>query len=493
MGKGLAVIAWVIAFVVTTWALRGVAWAPPALGSPEAFAALARPFTPRVPGGGGELDRVAGSGAGESPADLEALVELPAAQPAPGASAAGAEPLPSFADFLGRLRALERGERDKVRVAHLGDSELVGDGVSSALRDALSERFGSGGLGFGLAMSPFAWYARRGWEHREGRGFEARSFVFARPGEHGFGPGGVGFVAQGFGASAHVRLLGPGEIAPLVNGPAVPSPVGEPCTLGFHYWAEPGLGAAVLRLDGVEAARISFAAERARSAVHRLELERCPRKLEVETTGKGPHRVFGWSVERATPGIVWSSLGMISARLVHLENYGDDALAGALAGLEPDLLVVTYCLNFNEHGLPRDFVATATHALARLRAAAPRAACLVTGPYPVGPPATEHVDLPLRDVVESLDRAEREAALAVGCAYVDRIRLAGGIDAVKRWTAVRPALLSGDYRHLTPEGAERMGRALARVILGELDGHAAPGAADPGLEARRPRRRPAGD
>ena len=457
MRRGLHVIALVMAYAVASWVLGAAGTGLPPLGGPELLAALGRPFVRAAPA---PADDLVSSPERAGALDVAQLFELPppAADARPGepAADAGGGGRPTFADFAARLGELARGERTKVRVAHLGDSEIVGDGVSGTLREAFAARYGDGGLGFSLVVAPFSWYGRRGWEHSAGRDFVATSFVFGTLPDGGYGPGGVAFMAHGPGAEAGVKLL---------------VGVGEPCTLGLHYWAEPeSKGLVELLFDGVFSERLAFADTPAGERVKRVHFDACPRKLEVKSRGYDQHRVFGWSMERDAPGIVWSSLGTISSQLPHFAHYTDDSLAEALAALEPDLLVVSYDLNFSDRGIPKTYEGEARTELERLRRAAPGAACLVTGPYPLGPPFANNVATPLRDVVLALDAAQRSAALAAGCGYVDRIRLAGGYEAAKRWSAVRPALMSGDYRHLTPEGAERMGRALARLLFAQIDG-----------------------
>lgn len=454
MKRPLAVVA-----TVGAWALASMAVAaspvarrslPRALLEREDFAALLRPLA------GGARDATGGAAkAIDDAAAVSALAAAPqpGGPPQPGGEADAPSPgSPARAEwntFYSRLAELERGTRGKVRVAHLGDSEIVGDGVSAALRRAFGARFGAGGPGFALAMPPVPYYVREGWRHQAGLDFQASSFVDGALPDGAYGPGGVSF--KGFpGARAAV------ELQPKLEGP---------CSVALTFGKAPDAGTVGVAFDGGEATVLEARAAVHSLAVHRASFAACPSRLEIRASGAGPSRVFGWSVESEKHGVVWSSLGTAGARLAHFTNYDVTELAAALAALEPDLLVVAYGLNDTQELPPPNHAEELTVALGALRDATPSAACLVLGSYPVGRRTESGGVDPLGSIVLRVALAQKTAAEAEGCAFLDRVALSGGLDAPYAWSAARPHLISGDYRHLTVAGAEHMGNLIARSLL----------------------------
>ncbi|HHH27235.1 MAG TPA: hypothetical protein ENK57_02645 [Polyangiaceae bacterium] len=440
MGKGVRFIALLLAYSLATWLLRGRPWAPPALLTPQAALPLLRPIQGDAPPPGPTVTAPA------------APVVVPAVAPV-GSGRAPA--LGTWPGVLDAFRALEAGERSRVRVLHLGDSEVVADGPTAIVRDRLVARFGHGGLGYAAATSPLRWYQVDGWTHRESQGVQARTFPLGTAGAGRFGPGGVAFEAQAGASSTvtvrHARRGG--------------------CRLKFFYDRKPTGGAIELLLDGVSQGRVESDGS-PKLMVETLDVADCPRDLGWRNHGNYS-RVFGWSVEYLEPGVVYSTLGVVGAQLRHLSHYEPGHLAESLGALEPDLVVLGYGLSLASMPVPpppsyaRDVAAV----LRALRAGLPRAACLIVGPYPVGKPEGSH---PEARNAERLTAMQREAAEEAGCAFVDRFHLAGGAMAVTRWRSTFPRILSGDYRHLTHHGSERMGEALATTLLSAIDGRTPP-------------------
>ncbi len=453
MHKGGQVILLLVAYALASWLLRAQAWAPPALLTPQNTLALARPFNKRLPAAeepahkSRSADLLLAAPRGSS---LEGMLAVPARSDAGSASVKQRAQPGSWEAFLERLRELEQGKRDKVRVIHLGDSELVADGTSGAIRRRLAERFGLGGLGFSLVANPLPWYQREHWRHRDGIGFTIYSYVYGRQISGMYGPGGVAFDAP------------PGSHAFVT----AKHPVASACTLKLFYAYIPRGGVVELSLDDTHHATIDTARWRAGVGVWTKSFQRCPRELNLATS-KRYTRLYGWSVEYAGPGIVWSSLGVVAARLTQLVNYEPQHLREALAVLEPDLVVLTFGLNLAALPWPPppSYRNEAFQMMRRLRRALPNAACLVTGPYPVGYPKKDGSVNPEARSAEVVGERQRAAAEAVGCVFLDRFRLAGGKSAARRWVAAHPKILAGDYQHLTVEGSNRMGRAIAEVLL----------------------------
>jgi hypothetical protein len=443
MQKGQQVVLWVLAYCIVSWLGRGLGVAPSPLIAPARVAELFTPEPRRADGRFAVAPRFT--------RPMQELISVPEA------TAAEEEPAPkptTWDGFVAKLRSLENGGRDKVRVIHLGDSELVADGTAGAMRRILAERFGLGGLGFSLPMLPLPWYLREHLQIKEGVGVRVFSYPHGRLLGGMYGPGGVAFDAAP-GAHGWVEAT---------------HPVSGPCTIALFFSHQPKGGSIQVIGDGklvLEASTVGTwgLGKRAQRA------DPCPRELELTTT-KRQTRVYGWSIEYDQPGIVWSNLGVVSAQIPQLDHFAAGHLAQAMGALSPDLVVLTYGLNIAASPSlpPATYRFVVEDQIRRIREGTPNAACLVTGPYPVGHPRKDTGHNPESRNAGLITEAQREAAQAAGCVFVDRYHLAGGAPTAQRWVATRPKILSGDYHHLTVEGGERMGRALASVILSAVDG-----------------------
>jgi lysophospholipase L1-like esterase len=127
-------------------------------------------------------------------------------------------------------------------------------------------------------------------------------------------------------------------------------------------------------------------------------------------------------------------------------------------------------LNLTGHGarIPRSEGEQLQRVMAELRTRRPDTACLVMSPYPV----LVDVDgtLAPSGSTRQLAAVQRRAARAAGCLFLDREQLMGGPDVALHWLNRKPRYLSGDYVHLTPEGASFVSRSVSRLLLGELFG-----------------------
>ncbi|MBM4318783.1 MAG: hypothetical protein FJ125_02230 [Deltaproteobacteria bacterium] len=433
----------------------------PSLAAPPVLPAAGGAVPPATAGAGPPGAAPVSTAAGASPPAALAPGILLAAAPGRAAATAaqtdgqvgqirGFPGWESLTSFYEAIRGLQEGKKQTVHVVHLGDSEIAGDGVVSTIRKEMAGRFGYGGPGFALAMKAFPSYHRRGWNHPESKGFRVRSYPLKQVPDGAYGPGGVAFDAKSVGAAAEVKLT---DEAPEAG-----------CTVSFFYRRQPEGGRLRLLADGQPFAEVDSAADEPGSGLQSSPFAPCPRRLKVEVVGPGRARIFGWSVVHAAPGIVWSSLGVLSARLPHLNNYGEGQLGEALRGLQPDLLVLSYGLNLSSvPQIPGAWYRQGIEqALTRLLAEIPQVACLVVGPYPVGVSLDGQVKA--SPAAAWISEAQKKAALAHGCGFIDRFNLSGGARATKQWLEHQPKLLSGDLVHLTHVGAARMGRMISLVL-----------------------------
>jgi len=444
--KGTKVLVFLLLYALATWGAARLGWAEPFVDE-ATMLSLAAPFRAEEPDS--LPPPVISSGGWIAP---EAL-----APGSSGTATAGAPSAPpgSWAAWLAKLQARRNGRHGKLRVLQLGDSELVADGPSREIRARLQEVYGNGGPGFVPVASPVRYYDHGDFNALQARGMYPYRFTQARLDTGDYGPAGIAFQATA-GAQGSVELR---------------KALGGACRLRLHYAQKPEGGEVVVRADGAEVLRVATEASAWEHAVAEVPSLPCPEVLETAVEGM-PARLYGFEVERLEDGIIWSTMGVLGARIDQFANYQQGRLKPALAAMRPDLLVLNFGLNraAGPWRPPETYPGEALDILKRMRAAVPEAACLVIAPYPCGDPAR---GVP-GHVSEGVSIAQRQAATDAGCAFMDRFALAGGGQRIFAWRRTREPLLSGDFTHLTNEGAKRMGQAMADVLLAIFEGRGLP-------------------
>jgi len=107
--------------------------------------------------------------------------------------------------------------------------------------------------------------------------------------------------------------------------------------------------------------------------------------------------------------------------------------------------------------------------IALVQQALPEADVLVVGPSDMAHKVD--VDWQTYPYVDEVRSALREAAHAQGAAFFDVFSFMGGTGSMSDWAQRNPPLAGADHIHFTPNGARKVGRALALALQQELDRH----------------------
>jgi len=359
--------------------------------------------------------------------------------------------LATFHAALARTAAREPGA--VTRVAHFGDSLMVADGPTGALRRRFQARFGDAGHGFVLLGEPWVFYRHR--NVRSGSTGRWKQYRVTHPRDPVglYGLGGVSFRSGRRGASAWVSTDPDGPVGQAVSRFVV------------SYLRRPGAGSFEIVVDDLFVRRVPTAADVPESAFHTVILPDGAHRLEIRAAGDGEVRLFGVVLERDGPGVVWDSLAVTGARAAAFLDADEPHFRGQLERRRPDLVVVGLGTNESSSpNIPADQVEARTgELLARMKAVVP--ACLVLSPPDrVGTRAggTTTPDSLLRVV-----GAQRRAAHGAGCAFFDTFRAMGGRGAMQRWWL--RGLAAPDRRHLSEEGNEAMAQLVENAILAGFD------------------------
>lgn len=375
----------------------------------------------------------------------------------------------SLEPFFDHLFALEDGSRDKVRVLFFGTSEIGHDQVTSQMRRNLQERFGDGGKGFVLidrtwsildhrdiawTYDDYAWQgdAIRGGERSDGR----------------YGLGGI----------LHDQLKGTEVVWGTVDEDYGieegfnPFPAGTAWSSAeVLFQVHPEGGEFELYLDGELLEKVDTSFEEIADAKVHYDFEDGPHSLRMVASDENV-RAYGAIFER-DQGIVLDALMVIGAWADNLNAFEPEHLKAQVAAREPSLLILQYgakeVLRSPEQSEEQieQFIVDYTSGIARARAGAPDAGCLVLSPKDQAVMNAGRIETPsgLPKIVE----ASRQVAANTGCAFYDLYQALGGEGTIRRWYHQTPRFVMGDYKHLTLEGSVRVGDTLSELLFEELD------------------------
>lgn len=359
--------------------------------------------------------------------------------------------------FFESIARLEAGQaQDDVRIVQFGDSHTAADIQTAVVRRALQGRFGDGGRGFVAIGKPWKGYLQDGvrcgmsTEWASERGKLARG-KFSGDGLYGLA--GIGVETRQHGARAWTDISA------------------RTARTEVAYLEHPNGGSFDVFVDGVRVVRIATRGERTTSAFRTFDVsEGAAHQLEVRATGDGDVRVFGVSLDRPQPGIVFDALGINGARVTTCLQWNEQHWAEQLKHRAPSLVVLAYGTNEStDENMPaQTYERQLVDLLGRVARAVPTASCLLMGPpdRAVQSDGTWVTSPKLLEVIAS----QRRVAEAAGCGFYNQLDAMGGQGTVAGWAAEDPPRAQKDRVHLTREGYAQLGSSFASDMMRAYSG-----------------------
>jgi lysophospholipase L1-like esterase len=357
--------------------------------------------------------------------------------------------------FFAQLARTDDGEPGAVTtVVHWGDSAIGTDGIPAAVRARMQARFGDAGHGFHLIAPPNTSYRHNGVRLRHNGGWTHCFIIHKCRSDGHYGLGGATFRSDGSAESTF--------------SPDARHGSGRVSAFEIFYQASPGIGRIVASVDRGEKQVIETTAEVAKDAFHRIEVEDGDHELVLRASGNA--RLYGVTLEREGPGVVWDSLELVGAFTRRMLEYDQEHLRGQLARREAQLFVLTFGGNDMIRKIPMsEYRDEMREVIRSIKSAAPGIECIVMAPLDHGMrDGSRVVSLP---VVEPMVNAQREAAKAEGCAFFDTWSAMGGEGSAARWFRHSPRLMGGDLSHATHNGHAVVGEMLYRAIVAAYVDH----------------------
>jgi lysophospholipase L1-like esterase len=353
--------------------------------------------------------------------------------------------------FRSLLRTERREGAAVTTILHYGESPTSADLITADARRLLQARFGNAGHGFVLIAKPWGWYSHDGVVLKaSGWRIDPASSAQLKDGFYGLG--GVSFTGSPRSRS-EIRILDRTHTHVEVS-----------------YLAQPGGGRFAVLSGGQLLGEVDTQSEEPRPGFAGFELP--PQAGEVVIQGvEGPIRLFGLTLLKAAPGVVYHSLGLNGAysevlgRRFDLEHWREQ-----IRHYHPDLIIINYGTNETGHGVfpEKWYEGVWERALDRARDAAGETPLLVMSPMDVGTRG-ESGEITTLQALEQLMAVQRRVALAQNLPVYNTFLAMGGAGTMARWYAATPRLVSADYIHPTPAGAKIVAGEFIQALLEDYD------------------------
>jgi lysophospholipase L1-like esterase len=357
--------------------------------------------------------------------------------------------LDSFFEDLARADAGIEGS--VVRVMHWGDSAIGIDGIPGAIRRRVQNRFGDAGHGFHLMAPPNTSYRHREVEFSHNDAWKKCFIIHKCRSDGHYGLGGTTFSSWGGGQS---------NFAPHPERSA-----GKVSRFELYYAGQPEGGQLRVQVDDGDKVILETAADALEDRFYAVNVPDGPHEISVRAVGEGQVRLYGVTMERPGPGIVWDSAALVGAFTTRMMEFDAEHLASQLTHRGTDLVVFTFGGNDMIRNVKMSTIADEYRAVVEhVKAAKPDAACLVMAPLDHG--ERQGAQIVSRPVVARMVKAQREVAEEAGCAFFDTYAAMGGKGSAGRWYKRSPRLMSGDLGHATAKGHQVIGELFYRALLG---------------------------
>jgi lysophospholipase L1-like esterase len=355
--------------------------------------------------------------------------------------------------FYAALARTEQKEPGAItRISHFGDSPISGDLISGEARTLLQEKFGDSGHGFIFVSKPWDFYYHEGI-FMEGEGWKVSSPVLPGGGGGSFGLGGASFTAASPSTFSRIHTMKKGEGAAVGR-------------FDISYRAQPRGGSFLAYVDKEEAREFSTYAEVKGSAVASISVEDGGHTLKLTPRGDGPVTLYGVTLERNTPGVVYDTLGLLGGTVHHLALFHEDTWTEDLQNRKPDLVILNFGTNESNYGyLPYpEYLHNYSVVIQRIRKALPNASILIMAPMDRGA-RNDDGDIVTIPSIPILVAAQQRVARSEGVAFFNTFAAMGGMGTMARWYDEEPRLVTGDFTHPTYTGAQQLGTKLVNALL----------------------------
>jgi lysophospholipase L1-like esterase len=331
------------------------------------------------------------------------------------------------------------------RVLHYGDSPTTADLITADARALLQKQFGDAGSGFVLIARPWAWYGHRGVEMDASNWkIDVAGATDMKDGLHGLG---AASFRGSSGAVAHWTLKDT-----------------QHSSVEISYLAQPNGGSFSMEADGVVIGTADTDGEQGPGYAS-FSFPSGSKNFTLKVI-HGAVRLYGADFRKASPGVVYSSIGINGANVTLLSHaLNAQQWTAELRHYKPDLIVVAF--GTNESGFPAFVDGTwgreLRAAVRRIQAAVPGVSILLMSPMDRGE-RKSNGEIGTIEAMPRLVDMESKIAAETGVAFFNTFQAMGGAGTMAKWYNGEPRMVGADFIHPMPAGARIVGELLYNAL-----------------------------
>ncbi|MGB0429888.1 MAG: hypothetical protein ACPGLV_05405 [Bacteroidia bacterium] len=362
-------------------------------------------------------------------------------------------PPPGLISFFNQLRAIELGDtKQKVRIMHLGDSQIELDRISSYVRNKLQWRFGGSGVGFVPMYNPLITGGRLknegSWYRYTNYGNEAKSEL----GSYGAWQSFTSFTPYPLDSTyndtnsfeASTEYLGYKELYSLAKS-----------FTSFKLFYELPKGNVSLKVTaGDSVFTDSLVADSNGFKVFEWKSSAKIKGLKLAFSGNVSPKFYGISLENEA-GITLDNVAMRGSSGTFFNKNKGEQTAVMFKQLNPSLVILEYGGNvmpyIKDSAKCEYYGRSISYQIKLVKQMCPKAGIIFIGPADMSyKNGLYYETYPLlgyvRDVLKQVVHQN-------GAAYWDMYEAMGGENSMPSWVAADPPLAGNDYTHFTYKGA----------------------------------------
>jgi len=407
--------------------------------------------------------------------------------------------------FLRKLQELQQHQRQQVRIAHLGDSHVQADYLSSALRQLFQDRFGNAGRGLVFFYQQAGTHGPLDLQTQSSQAWQARRRIFQK---NGLSIGISGMSIATTAPQFSLSLFAKQKARPLRFTRAtlfhddhnnydysweVLSPLNIPLQRNWEYYQVqiddtllkisqqydcspidiqrwnnlsaavvfPGQRLSIQNPQHTVPRRQPFLPTAHPQASVALLPDKSPnlhiRGQKRKDTGHA--QIYGLLLEdETTSGVLYNMMGVNGATFYHFNRA--EYFTEQIALLQPDLILITLGTNeaLQSRFYPKQFRKEVSQLLQKLKASQPQSSLLLMGNPSVlsSHDTSEGYTLAVRTILQEVAQAE-------GALFWDWYTIMGGYESIRNWQATQ--LASPDFIHFTEKGYILQARLLFDAIM----------------------------
>ena len=355
--------------------------------------------------------------------------------------------------------ALAETKQKPLRILYYGDSQIENDHITSEFRKALQKRYG--GAGRGLVPVESMYNSANNFVMTSSDNWETESVIKNRSRRLD-----LGLLCEAFRIS-HNETSKDSVTTSWVNIKSIKKGIDEGFSVLSIFYRASGNSSVSVQLDeNIPVDKMLAGSSEIREI--RFNLGKTPGKLDMHFSTDEKITVYGLNLESPS-GIMVDNIALRGRAYPEFTRIDTSRLKQMANLLNPAFIIMQYGVNVVPN-IRDDYTYYKNHLnreLAYLKEILPETPVLMVSVSDMAHKANG--ELESYPNLESVLKAQKEAALENGCAFWNLYESMGGKGSMIEWVGQQPPLGNKDYVHYTSLGAEKVGGLFARQFIKAME------------------------